>query len=392
MGQRLRRLWFFVSALPVPAAVGFVVVASLLAYKVWEPIGHESNLGLHVGLAMAVFGGIDLLLLAALPRLGLSYGPVGLPLFFITMLRLIVISLAAWVLEWARAVWAWPAPESMLLVGPTTVWLLNGGILALELYGLYYEPFDVKVTHLPIEIPSASPGRTIRLVQISDLHVERLTKREERVLEEVKALKPDILVLTGDYLNGSFLEDKTARRDARRFLSKLAAPLGVYAVTARYGDTPEAVREMFGGLEIRVLRDEVCGLEVSGQDLLLIGISCLGRERDSRAFSQVVRDMPDDPYSILLYHTTDLAGLASGAGVDLYLTGHTHGGQIRLPFVGALYTNIRSWKKYERGVYRLRDTLMYVSRGLGMEGRGGPRARFLCPPEIVAVDLTFGQP
>ena len=78
-------------------------------------------------------------------------------------------------------------------------------------------------------------------------------------------------------------------------------------------------------------------------------------------------------------------------GVDLYLAGHTHGGQLRLPLFGALVTSSDFWKRYEAGRYREGQTTLYVSRGLGMEGLGAPRARFLAPPEIVVWDLHPGQ-
>jgi predicted MPP superfamily phosphohydrolase len=391
LAQRLRRLWFLISALPAPAAVGFVAVASLLAYRVWQPLAPVSHLGLGAALALLVFGFIDWVLLAALPRLGLSFGPVGLPLFLITLVRLLAVSVTAWALQWTQATLGWPAIDRMFGVGTATFWLLNVGIMVCEIEGLYVEPFDVRVTHLPLNVLQGSSGGVVRLVHLTDLHMERTTKREWEVLRKVEALKPHIIVLTGDYLNGSYLEDTKAREDARWFLSSLSAPFGVYAVTAKRGDTPEAVEEMFGSLDIRVLRDEACRLEVSGQGLRLVGVSYLGRRRDSQAFRNVMSDLPTDSYSILLYHTTDLAGIASEKGVDLYLTGHTHGGQMRLPVFGAVFTNIRSWKKYERGMYRMGKTAMYVNRGLGMEGKGGPRARFLCRPEILAVDLHFNQ-
>lgn len=74
---------------------------------------------------------------------------------------------------------------------------------------------------------------------------------------------------------------------------------------------------------------------------------------------------------------------ASELDVDLYLCGHTHGGQIRLPFFGALITSSDLGKRYEAGRYQQNNTTLYVSRGLGMEGLGAPRARFLSPPEII---------
>jgi predicted MPP superfamily phosphohydrolase len=391
LSGRLRSLWFLVSALPAAVAVAFVAVASFLAYMAWQPMAPASHLGLSAALALLVFGCIDWALLAGLPRLGLSFGPVGLPLFLITLVRLLAVLIPAWALPWTQAAWGWPAFDHLSAVGTLTVWLTNVGIVVCEVYGLYFEPFDVRVTHLELNVPQGSPGGLVRIVQLSDLHVERTTKREREVLRKVEALEPDIIVLTGDYLNGSYLEDTKAREDARWFLSRLSAPSGVYAVTAKRGDTLEAVDDIFGGVNIRVLRDEACRLCVSGHDLWLIGVSYLGRRRDAQVFSAVMRDVPHAPYSILLYHTTDLAGIASRNGMDLYLTGHTHGGQIRLPVFGAVFTNISSWKKYEQGLYRIGETAMYVNRGLGMEGKGGPRARFLCPPEILAVDLRFDQ-
>jgi predicted MPP superfamily phosphohydrolase len=77
--------------------------------------------------------------------------------------------------------------------------------------------------------------------------------------------------------------------------------------------------------------------------------------------------------------------------VDLYLAGHTHGGQIRLPLFGAVFTASAYGKRYEQGHYSVGDTTLYVSRGIGMEGMGAPRARFLCPPEIVVVNLGSGE-
>ena len=89
----------------------------------------------------------------------------------------------------------------------------------------------------------------------------------------------------------------------------------------------------------------------------------------------------------MLYHSPDLIREATRAGIDLYLCGHTHGGQIRFPFIGALVTASKFWKRYEMGHYVEGNTNLYVSRGIGMEGRGAPRARFLCPPEIELFEL-----
>ena len=79
---------------------------------------------------------------------------------------------------------------------------------------------------------------------------------------------------------------------------------------------------------------------------------------------------------------------ATTTGVDLYLAGHTHGGQLRLPVFGALVTASSFGKRYEMGAYREGRTVLYVSRGIGLEGLGLPRARFLSPPEITLFTLV----
>ena len=119
----------------------------------------------------------------------------------------------------------------------------------------------------------------------------------------------------------------------------------------------------------------------------MIGISYSDHTRDRAALTHIMRQLPEDAYSILLYHPPDLADTAAELGIDLYLSGHTHAGQIRVPFYGALFTASIHHKQFERGRYDLGDTTLYVSRGIGMEGKGAPRARFLSPPEVVVIDL-----
>jgi predicted MPP superfamily phosphohydrolase len=91
---------------------------------------------------------------------------------------------------------------------------------------------------------------------------------------------------------------------------------------------------------------------------------------------------------VLLHHTPDLMPQAVSLGVDLYLAGHTHGGQWRLPGFGAILTSSRYGKRYEAGHYHEAGTHLYVSRGVGMEGFGAPRARIFCPPEVVSITLS----
>ncbi|MBE0695350.1 MAG: hypothetical protein IH586_00335, partial [Anaerolineaceae bacterium] len=109
--------------------------------------------------------------------------------------------------------------------------------------------------------------------------------------------------------------------------------------------------------------------------------------RDPSTLRRLAADIQPDAFTLLLYHPPDLIYEASLVGIDLYLCGHTHGGQIRMPLYGAIVTASAFGKQFEAGKYQLGPTVLYVSRGLGMEGGFAPRARFLAPPEIVVVDL-----
>jgi predicted MPP superfamily phosphohydrolase len=230
----------------------------------------------------------------------------------------------------------------------------------------------------------------MRIVHLTDLHIARTGLREEKLLQLVEAQQPDLIVLTGDYLNLSNLDDPIALEDARELLAQLSAPLGVYAVSGSV-DAPYHMRALFSGLAITVLDNEVVPVPTKDGLLYIVGITNSSRNNDAYDLAVLMDEVPDSAYSILLYHTPDLIEHAEDEGVDLYFAGHTHGGQIRLPFYGAIFTSSAYGKQYEMGYYAVGDTILYVSRGIGMEGSIAPRARFLCPPEVVVLDLDLTE-
>jgi predicted MPP superfamily phosphohydrolase len=362
----------------------FYVALLWLAARVWRAPQVNPRAQWHIVAALSGFLVLDWLSLALLPRLGLSFGPVGPPLVALALLRWLMGVLLA--IPWRRL--RPPTPKAVS-VALTVMWALNVMVSLCAFEGLYIEPFRLTVTEMAVDGPALLADRPLRIVQLSDLHVERTTRRERDVLAKVAALEPDLIVLTGDYLNLSYLSDPVALSDARAFLAQLHAPYGVYAVTDSGVDPEASMRVIFEGQPITVLYDETVCLPFEGADLCLIGIQSHrgALDRDRAVLESLSAQIPADAYTLLLYHTPDLAESLSETGVDLYLAGHTHGGQIRLPFYGAVVTFSAYGKKYEMGRYALGDTLLYVSRGLGMEGSGAPRARFLCPPEIVVVDI-----
>jgi hypothetical protein len=335
------------------------------------------------------FGVLDWLLLAGLPRLGLSFGGLTRGLIGILMIRLAVLAIfwvsfaAAGSLLQLRGSGLQPPTLHLGWVSFLLIYLF---IFGSELYGLYIEPFDLRTTQIRLEGPTHPDGKPLRILQISDIHVERITRRERDLIQRAQELQPDLIFLTGDYTNLDYLDDPLALADARRVLSEFRAPYGVFAVTGSV-ETAPGVKALFGGLPIHLLEDQIYPISIGEKSIAIIGVSNLNRRRDEQALTELLKSVPASAYRILLYHTPDLIETADKGGIDLYLAGHTHGGQVRLPFYGAVVTMSAYGKQYESGLYRLNPTTLYVSRGVGMEGMGLPRVRFLCPPEIVLVEL-----
>jgi len=324
---------------------------------------------------------LDWLLLAALPWLGLSFGPqTGSPLFLFHLVRLMLLftGLVVLILMSNKH-----GIRFRLIVIPISLIQIALSVLAYD--GMYIEPFRLTTTELQLQAPAFKDGHPLTIVHLSDLHFEHVTRREEAVLAQLDAIQPDLILLTGDYVSDDYVNEPAVLEETQSFLSLLSAPYGVYAVTGAT-DYPDVV-PIFETLPIRLLQNEVEVLALPDGDLTLVGVSNLGFATDRRNLERLMVNVPDDAYTILLYHTPDLIDTASAGGIDLYLAGHTHGGQVRLPFYGALITFSRYGKQYEMGQYQLGGTTLYVSRGLGMDGTPLPRVRFLCPPEIGVIEL-----
>jgi predicted MPP superfamily phosphohydrolase len=318
--------------------------------------------------------------LSMLPRRKRSFGPVTPPLVALALLR----SAVSFVLG---VLWpSWP-----VLIGSCAIQL---AITAAQLYATWIEPFHLTLTELELASPKLKGETPIRALQVSDLHFEGWTPRERQVIQAARDLAPDLVLLTGDYLNLSTVRDRASQEGIRELLASLAALAPTYAITGSPPvDRPGVIPEILAGLPITWLVNDRVELEISGQRIQLAGLRCTrNREIDAPQLQLLLADHTGDPYTILLYHSPDLMPEAVERGVDLYLAGHTHGGQIRLPLFGALITSSDFGKRYEGGLYREGPTALYVCRGLGLEGLGAPRARFLAPPELVLLTIGAGQP
>ncbi len=328
------------------------------------------------GLIMAA----DMMLLRSLPRRGLSFGPWQAQFVVLALPRLAATAVAALIGRWSGIQWG---------LGLFLVAQLLG--LAALIWGTEIEPFRLKLTEFIMFSDRLKPGSPpIRLLHISDLHVERLTMREEQVLELAKKAKPDLIVITGDFVNLSYNRDPETHRQVWQLLRRLKAPYGVYATLGSPTvDLREQVVPIFDDLPVQLLRQECVLADVGhGRTLTLIGLDCTHHiPTDEARLNQLMARAPENSPQILLYHSPELAPQAVQHDIDLYLCGHTHGGQVRLPLIGPLLTSSQLGRRFVMGLYRHGRTHLYVSRGVGLEGLSAPRVRFLCPPEITLVTI-----
>jgi hypothetical protein len=234
-------------------------------------------------------------------------------------------------------------------------------------------------------LPAAFDG--YRLAQISDLHFGSAV-RPEYLLEacqQVSALTPDAIVITGDFV--SRLNNGEADW-VTRAVHALSAPDGVYATLGNHdwwehAETVSAAVEQGGGT---LLRNRHVRLERLGGSLYLAGVDDIWEGQHDLAAA--LTGIPSGAGVVLLAHEPDFADeVAADGRVDLQLSGHSHGGQVRLPIIGAPLTP-RLGKKYKHGWYRVGPLQVYTNRGLGL---ARPAVRINCRPEITLFTLRAGQ-
>lgn len=310
----------------------------------------------------------DWLMISLLPRRGKSFGPPNPPTFLLALLRALFVFLIPF---------PWWIPIQLLGT-------------ALVFYGFWIEPHHLTLTQQTLQSPKLGFKKPLRVLHLADIHIERITARERAMLDMVKALAPDLILFSGDLLNLSYTQDALAQEHARSVLAELDAPLGVYAVSGSPAvDPPEVVSKLLEGMNIHWLRGGHALIQHEGKQIEIVGIDCTHKPFiDGPLLLQSLNGTGRETFRIFLYHTPDLAPEAAQAGMDLQLSGHTHGGQVRIPFYGALYAASLYGKKFESGRRQVGDMTLYVSRGIGLEGGGAPRLRFNCAPEVILWELS----
>ncbi len=243
------------------------------------------------------------------------------------------------------------------------------------LYGWFIEPYRLEITHHVIPTEKWSEGR-IRVVQISDLHCDYRKRLEDDLVLAVEELNPDIIVFTGDGTNPPH-----GLKIFQETLAKMDSPLGKYGIKGNWDmNRPQ----LFNGTGFEEINGRTILIEKDGCRLQLTGL----RYDNTGNVWKALHRVPREDFSLFLYHTPDLLGYLADLPVDLYLCGHTHGGQVCIPGYGAVITFSRFGKTYESGQYKVGNFDLYVNRGMGMEGGVAPRIRFWCRPELAVFDIV----
>lgn len=245
-------------------------------------------------------------------------------------------------------------------------------------YGSFVEPRMLVVRRQQVVLGDGD--RRISVALVADTHLGRYRHHDwmDRVVDRVNLTEPDVVVLLGD-----IVDRPTGLRDLAP-LGRIDARFGMFAVLGNTDYRSGAVSARHGIENYgEVLTNESILLGDTGVRLVGIDDIWYGTPDWDSAFA----DVREGETVILAAHNPDAAGRAEYYGADLVVSGHTHGGQVRLPVIGpAVEIPDELGQRYDQGLFRFGQTQLYITSGAG---ESGPRARLLNPPEIVVLEITY---
>jgi hypothetical protein len=295
---------------------------------------------------------------------------------FLTLVGTVYVLAAVSLVRRARR-GRWPGrPRDACLARASLVLAAAG--LACMAYGYWVEPSWLEVTRVRLTSPKLPKGaRPIRIAYFGDLHSGRRPRLEERLPEVIAAEKPDLIFFAGDALS-----EPQGLAVFRACMSRLARVAPTFAVRGNW-DTRQEM-DLFGGTGVRELDGRPVSLQLGSSEVWVAGLPVGGEWR----IGQTLDAIPPNAFTIFVFHTPDEIEEAARRKVDLYCAAHTHGGQVALPFYGALITLSKFGKRFEAGLYRVDRTWMYVNRGIGESGDVAPRFRFCARPEVTIIEVA----
>jgi predicted MPP superfamily phosphohydrolase len=262
-------------------------------------------------------------------------------------------------------------------------------IAPLAAYASFVEPYRLVVERAEVPAPQLAAGQTVTVAVLADLQFNRVTAHEHTAVDLALAADPDLIVLPGDLFQGARDQFNAELPQIRELLSRLHAHGGAYIVAGNV-DVPERIRRAVAGTSIRFLENEIAEIEVDGVRMAVAGLTDDFTTPAARAcLDRLTVHARDRAFALLLSHRPDtVLSLNTDHAVDLLVSGHTHGGQVALPWFGPPITLSQAPRRVcAGGLHRVGGQRIYVSRGVGCERGHAPRIRFNCPPEVSVLTL-----
>lgn len=254
----------------------------------------------------------------------------------------------------------------------------------------FIEPFRLvtESTEVPIarERELTAP---LSIAVLSDIQTIEVTDHERDAVARAMAAKPDLILLTGDLQQVGFDHQDEIIPQLRELLAPLHAPLGAWYCEGNTESSFDA-RRLLQGTPVKVLENDVVSLAHAGARVTLGSVDLMfASPRALDALHRMENAAGSADVRILFAHRPDVVyGLVANTRVDLVVSGHTHGGQVQLPFLGPPITLSNVPREVAAGgLHDMEGRRVYVSRGIGWEHGHAPRVRFLCPPEVSLLTL-----
>jgi predicted MPP superfamily phosphohydrolase len=249
-------------------------------------------------------------------------------------------------------------------------WLIFTVIVLALVTFLYFENNAISITYLEVNSKKLPPSFSeYKIVQLSDLHSKSFGKDQKRLADKVKRLEPDVIVFTGDLVDSKRYNEGVSLA----LMEQLVQLAPVYYVTGNHewwSGRYTSLEDKLIQLGVKVLRNTHETITKGSNEISIIGIDdpAISNENGiiERELQQTLEKVEPESFKVLLSHRPEYFSIYSAYHIDLVFSGHAHGGQVRLPFIGGLVApNQGAFPTYTAGKYENGQTVMVVNRGLG---------------------------
>ncbi len=257
-------------------------------------------------------------------------------------------------------------------------------------YATWIEPYRLQVETADVTLPVERVGQApVRIGILADLQTDHVGDHEWHAITRLMSERPDVILIPGDVFHGYPDAYAANREQVRELLRQLRAPGGVFVVR---GDTdiPGRLPELIEGTAVEYLREQTATVRVGDRTIRIAGVTTPRNLQTARAYvAEFAQEDGRADIRIVVGHHPDIGlGIPQSGRIDLVVAGHTHGGQVVVPFLGPIMTLTDVPRHVAAGGLHLLDgARIYVSRGVGAERTQAPQVRFLCPPEVAIVTL-----